>query len=343
MPRRAERATGILAHVLAALFLVACDGPREAPDPLPSWRDGPTKGAVVGFVGRVTTRGSPDLLPPEERVAVFDNDGTLWSEQPLYFQLQLALDRVEELAPAHPAWRTEEPFRSVLEGDVQRALGGGARSVAAIVEATQAGMTEDEYAEVVRAWADTARHPRFGRRYRDLVYQPMLELLRYLRAKGFTTWIVSGGDVAFMRPWAEETYGVPRAQIIGSTAGLRLDARDGGAALVRLPSMDFVDDGPGKVLAIDRIIGRRPVIAFGNSDGDLEMLEWTTDGPGPRFAAIVHHTDATREWAYDRASHVGRLSRALDLAAERGWTRVDMRQDWRVIYPFELGATAPPE
>ncbi len=302
-------------------------------EPLPSWHEGPAKVAITTFVARVTQEGSPDFVPPMERVAVFDNDGTLWAEQPLYVQAFFIFDRVQALAPQHPQWRTEEPFASVLRGDTQAALAGGEPALLELAMATHAGMTTDEFATVVSAWIATARHPQTGRLYTEMVYQPMLELLAYLRAHDFTTFIVSGGGVEFMRPWAERVYGIPPEQVIGSTIKTKFELRDGKPALVRLPELDFVDDKEGKPVAINRHLGRRPLAAFGNSDGDLQMLQWTAAGNGPRFCLYVHHDDAAREWAYDRDSRVGRLAQGLDEAQARGWTIVSMERDWRTIYP----------
>jgi len=303
---------------------------------LPSWNDGPAKRAVVAFVGKVTTAGSPDFVPPPERIAVFDNDGTLWSEQPIYFQLAFAFDRVKALAPHHPEWRTTQPYEAVLEGDTVALAGSGEKGLLELVMATHTSMTTDEFAKLVTDWLATARHPRFKRPYTNLVYQPMLELLAYLRANGFKTYIVSGGGIEFMRPWVEKVYGIPPEQVVGSSGVTRFEqGADSTPVLVKDPKVDFIDDGPGKPVGINRFIGRRPILAFGNSDGDQQMLEWTAAGKGARFVGIVHHTDAAREWAYDRQSHIGRLDKALDEAIGKHWTVVDMKTDWRVVYPFE--------
>jgi hypothetical protein len=304
-------------------------------DDLPSWNDGAAKAAIVEFVTRVTTDGGPDFVPVAERIATFDNDGTLWSEQPLYFQLIFMVDRVKALAPQHPEWQTEEPFRSVLAGDVKGALGGGEAAIVKLGMATHAGMTTDEFDKIVTDWLAAARHPKLKRPYTDLVYQPMLELLAYLRANGFKTYIVSGGGIEFMRSFSEKVYGVPPEQVIGSSIKMKFEMRAGKPVIVRLPTIDFIDDGPGKPVGIEKFIGRRPIAAFGNSDGDLQMLQWTTAGDGPRFGLIVHHTDAEREWAYDRKSPIGKLDKALDEAKERGWTVVSMKDDWKAIYPPE--------
>ena len=282
---------------------------------------------------RVTTSASPDFVPPAERIATFDNDGCLWAEQPMYFQLLFALDRVKAIAPQHPEWREKEPFASLLKGDVKAALAGGEHAMLEIVTATHAGMTTEEFEQVVKDWGDTARHPTTMRPYTEMVYQPMLEVLAYLRANGFKTFIVSGGGIEFMRPWVERVYGVPPEQVVGSSIKTKFDMRDGKPVLVRLPELNFIDDKDGKPIGINTHIGRRPVAAFGNSDGDLQMLQWTTAGQGPRFALYVHHTDAEREWAYDRNSSIGRLDKGLDEALAKGWTVVDMKKDWKLIYP----------
>jgi phosphoserine phosphatase len=287
----------------------------------------------VNFVGQVTRQGSPEFVPIRERIAVFDNDGTLWAEQPLYFQLLFVVDRVKALAPEHPEWKTQEPFASLLKGDMKGVMASGEAGVAALVAATHAGMTTEEFSGLVRDWLATARHPTTGKRYTEMVYQPMLELLAYLRANGFKTFIVSGGGIEFMRPWTEAVYGIPPEQVVGSTGGLKLEIRDGKPVLVKLRELVLNDDKEGKPVGIQRHIGRRPIAAFGNSDGDLQMLQWTMAGDGLRFGLIVHHTDSEREWAYDRESHIGRLDKALDEAQERGWTVVDMKQDWKVIFP----------
>jgi phosphoglycolate phosphatase-like HAD superfamily hydrolase len=328
---------------LAALVL-ALAGPgspswvRAQPsgaDPLSSWQDGATKQAILAFVARVTKDGGPDFVPTAERIAVFDNDGTLWSEQPAYFQLAYALDRVKALAPKHPEWKDKQPFKGVLAGDLRAALAGGERAVAQLVMATHAGMTTEEFEATVTSWLGTAKHPRFGRPYTELVYQPMIELLGHLRASGFKTYIVSGGGIEFMRPWVERVYGIPPEQVVGSSIKVKYEMRGDRPVLRRLPEIDFIDDKAGKPVGIHKFIGRRPIAAFGNSDGDREMLQWTTAGAGARFGLIVRHTDAEREWAYDRQSSVGRLDKALDEAPRKGWTVVDMKQDWKVVYPFQ--------
>jgi phosphoserine phosphatase len=300
---------------------------------LPSWRSGPARSAIVDFVERVTTTGSPTYVAPAERVAVFDNDGTLWCEQPIYTQVAFALDRVKALAPEHPEWQRTEPFRSLLAGDLRAAASGGEKGAAALIAATHAGMTTDEFTATVRTWIARARHPKLGRPYDSCVYQPMLELLAYLRDNGFSTFIVSGGGADFVRAISERRYGIPPERVIGSTGKVVLQMRDGTPVLVKQPAVEFVDDGQGKPVGIHRAIGRRPVMAFGNSDGDLQMLQWTAAGDGPRFCLLVHHTDAEREFAYDRASHFGKLDAALDEATRRGWTVADIERDWARVFP----------
>ena len=304
-------------------------------DPLPSWNDGPRKQAIVDFVAKVTQVGGKDFVPLVERIAVFDNDGTLWSEQPIYFQVAFAIDRVKALAGEHPEWKEKEPFKAILDGDLKAALAGGEKALLEIMMATHAGMTTDEFEQTVEDWLATAKHPKTKRPYTEMVYQPMLELLAYLRANGFKTYIVSGGGIEFMRPWTEKVYGIPREQVVGSSGKLKYELRDGQPVLVKLPELDFFDDKAGKPVGIQRFISRRPIFAAGNSDGDFEMLEWTTSGKGPRFGLIVHHTDAEREWAYDRKSPIGRLEKALDEAPKRGWEVVDMKQDWKLIFSFQ--------
>ncbi len=333
MRNRRWRRTWALAAVLGGL---AVGRGARTEDPLPSWNDAAAKQAVVRFVGEATRAGGASFVPPSERIAAFDNDGTLWAEQPMYFQAAFAFDRVKEMAPQHPEWREKEPFKSVLAGDPKRALEGGERAVVELVMATHAGTTPDEFAGVVRRWLASARHPRFRRPYTEIVYQPMLELLAYLRANGFKTWIVSGGGVEFMRVWTEEVYGIPPEQVVGSTIATELRlGPDGVPRLLRLPKIDFIDDKAGKPVGIQKFIGRRPVLAFGNSDGDQQMLEWTAAGAGLRFMGLVHHTDAEREWAYDRRSPVGQLDQALGEANAKGWTVVDMKRDWKRVFAFE--------
>jgi phosphoglycolate phosphatase-like HAD superfamily hydrolase len=332
--RRRDWCLAVLGLGLVFATHAAAQGPAKA-EPLPSWNDGPSKQAIIQFVTKVTKKGGPDYVPPAERIATFDNDGTLWAEQPLYFQFLFALARVKALAPQHPEWKEKEPFASLLKGDEKAALAGGEKAVAEIVMATHAGITTAEFDTIVKEWLAAAKHPKFQRPYTSLVYQPMLELLAYLRANGFKTFIVSGGGVEFMRTFTEKVYGIPPEQVVGSTGQLKFELRDGKPVLLKLPAIDLVDDGPGKPVGIQRLIGRRPIFAFGNSDGDLQMLQWTAAGAGARFMGLVHHTDAQREWAYDRESHVGRLDKALDEAKTRSWTVVDMKQDWKRVFPFE--------
>jgi phosphoserine phosphatase len=308
---------------------------QAAVDPLPSWNPGPAKDAVLQFVRDVKTPGQPKFVRAEDRIAVFDNDGTLWSERPAYFQLFFALDRVKALAPNHPEWKTKQPFKAALEGDLKTVFSGGEHALIELVMASHAGNTTEEFEQIVIEWIGTAKHPRFKRPYTDCVFQPMLELLSYLRANGFKTWIVSGGGIEFMRPWVEKVYGIPPEQVIGSSIKTRFEIRDGKPVLVRLPEIDFIDDKGEKPVGIHKFIGRRPIAAFGNSDGDLQMLQWTAAGSGSHFCLYVHHTDAEREWAYDRKSSIGRLDKGLDEAKAKGWTVVDMKNDWKVIYPFE--------
>ena len=319
---------------LLALLLFA--NAALAADSLPSWNDTGSKKSIVTFVEQVTREGSPNFVPVAERIATFDNDGTLWIEKPMYVQLAFALDRVKAMAPEHPEWKDQEPFKSALEGDLNAVLAGGEHALLKLVMVSHAGMTTKAFPKVVQTWLATAKHPRFNRHYTDLVYQPMLELLTYLRANEFKTYIVSGGGIEFMRPWTEKVYGIPPEQVIGSSIKTKFELRNGKPALVRLPEINFIDDKEGKPVGINQHIGRRPILAFGNSDGDLQMFQWTAAGQGPRFIGIVHHTDAEREWAYDCKSHVGRLDKALDEAKAKGWTLVDMKKDWKVIYSFQL-------
>ncbi|MDA0832663.1 MAG: HAD family hydrolase [Planctomycetota bacterium] len=302
-------------------------------DLLPSWNDTTPRQNILNFVARVTDETSPHFVPVEERIAVFDNDGTLWCEQPMYVQLSFALDRVKRLASEHPEWKTKQPFKAVLEGDMKAVAASGEKGLVELVMASHTGMTTDEFTAIVSNWMADAQHPKFKRPYTECVYQPMLELLEYLRSHGFKTYIVSGGGVEFMRPWALDVYGIPPEQVVGSTIKTTFDRRDGKPVLMRLPEIDFIDDKAGKPVAINKFIGRRPLMAFGNSDGDFEMLEWTTSGDGPRFGLLVHHTDADREYAYDRKSSIGRLDKGLDAAKPNSWTVVNMKDDWKTIFP----------
>ncbi|MGH7216681.1 MAG: HAD family hydrolase [Nitrospiraceae bacterium] len=324
----------VLALIVAPHAVVfASDGP------LPSWNDSLVKIAMTDFVTRVTTKGGPDFVPPAERIAVFDNDGTLWAEQPIYFQLQFALDRVKALAQQHPEWKETQPFKALLEGDKKAFAAGGEKAILEVMAVSHSGMTTEEFEGIVKDWFATAKHPRFTRPYNEVVYQPMLELLDYLRANGFKTFIVSGGGVEFMRAWVEKVYGIPPEQVVGSMGKQKFELRGDKPVIVKLPAVDFVDDKEGKPIGIQKFIGRRPILAFGNSDGDLQMLQWTAAGGGPRFMGLIHHTDAEREWAYDRTSHIGKLDKALDEANAKGWTVVDMKQDWERVFPFESGST----
>ena len=320
----------LLAIVIAGLTTA------YAQDPLSSWNDGPAKKSITEFVAKVTKEGSPDFVPPEERIATFDNDGTLWCEQPMYFQLLFALDRVKELAPQHPEWKTKEPFASLIKGDMKGALAGGEHTILEIIVATHAGMTTAEFEQIVKEWIATAKHPKFKRPYTECVYQPMVELLAYLRANGFKTFIVSGGGIEFMRPWTEKVYGIPPEQVVGSSIKTKYEMRDGKPVLMRLPEMNFIDDKTGKPVGINSHIGRRPIAAFGNSDGDQQMLEWTQAGSGGRLMMLVHHDDAVREFAYGAESKIGTFSDALMAEAKKdGWIVISMKDDWKKIFAFE--------
>jgi phosphoglycolate phosphatase-like HAD superfamily hydrolase len=323
-------------HACQVLALIAGIGSFApalgAAEVLPSWNDGKSKQSIVDFVAKVTKEGSPDFVPSKDRIATFDNDGTLWAEQPLYVQLFYALDRVKVLAPEHPEWKTTEPFASVLKGNVKGALSGGAPALLAIVGATQEGLTTEEYGKNVSEWLAVTKNPKSGRLFTEMAYQPMVDLLEYLRENGFKTFIVSGGGVEFMRAFAEETYGVPPEQVIGSSGKLKFELRDGKPALVKQPELLYYDDKDAKPIAIQTFIGRRPIAAFGNSDGDLEMLQWTCSTATAHFCLLVHHTDGTREFAYDRESSIGALDKGLDEAQAEGWTVVSMKDDWKTIY-----------
>jgi phosphoglycolate phosphatase-like HAD superfamily hydrolase len=305
----------------------------QAQDPLPSWNDTAPKKAIVAFVEKVTKEGSSDFIPPAERIATFDNDGTLWCEQPMYFQILFALDRVKALAPQHPEWKDKEPFASLLKGDLKGAMAGGEKALMEIIAVTHSGMNTEEFQKIVKDWIATAKHSTTKRPLTEMVYQPMLELLAYLRANGFKTFIVSGGGVEFMRAFAEKVYGIPPEQVVGSSGKLKFDLSNGKPILSKLPAVNFIDDKEGKPIGIQTYIGRRPIAAFGNSDGDLQMLQWTAAGGGARFCLYVHHDDAAREFAYDRKSHIGQLDKGLDEAAAKGWTVVSMKDDWKDIFP----------
>lgn len=333
--------TNLASHGLKLLLTVALSLPllAQAADPLPSWNEGPSKKSLIEFVQAVTTEGSKDFVKPAERIAVFDNDGTLWSEQPMYFQLLFALDEVKRMAPQHPEWKDQQPFKAVIEGDHKALAAAGMDGLLKIVAVTHTGITTDQFMDNAKTWLAQARHPKTGKPYTEMVYQPMLEALDYLRSEGFKTYIVSGGEVEFMRAFAEKVYGIPPEQVIGTTFVTQYQLKDAEPSILRTPKLAHNDDGPGKPESIQSVIGRRPILAFGNSDGDLQMLQWTAAGPGKTFEGLVHHTDAKREFAYDRDSKIGKLDKALDEANTRGWTVVDMSTAWRRIYPFEASAT----
>jgi len=319
--------------LLAAVVLTTINA--RAQDPLPSWNDGPAKQSIINFVEKVTKPGSPDFVPVPERIATFDNDGTLWCEKPLPVQVYFALDRVKTLAPQHPEWKTKEPFASILKGDPKGLMAGGERGLVEMLMATHAGNTTEEFEQIVKDWISTAKHPKTGKLYTEMVYQPMLEVLAYLRANGFKTFIVSGGGIEFMRPWTERVYGVPPEQVIGSSVKTKFEMRDGKPVLVRLPELNFFDDKGGKPVGINQHIGRRPIAAFGNSDGDLQMLQYTGAGSGARFCLYVRHDDDLREYAYGRKDHLAKLDQGLDEAAAKGWTVASMKDDWKTIFPGE--------
>jgi len=318
---------------LTILCFMAASIARADTDSLPSWNDSPAKQGILSFVAAVSDASSTSFVPAGERIAVFDNDGTLWSERPVYFQLLFAIDRVKAMAADHPEWKTTQPFQAVLENDMDALAGAGEKGLLQLVMATHAGLTTGEFTQIVKEWLASAKHPKFDQPYTELVYQPMLELLDYLRANGFKTYIVSGGGIEFMRPWVEAVYGIPPEQVIGSSIKTEFEYREGEPVLVRLPEIDFIDDKAGKPVGINRHIGRRPILAFGNSDGDLQMLQWTAAGKGKHLMGLVHHTDEVREFAYDRESHIGKLDMALDQAQRDGWTVVDMKTDWNEVYP----------
>jgi phosphoserine phosphatase len=337
-----NRSFAVAAISIRSWFMLACvaflcvtASDVRADDPLPSWNDGPRKQAILDFVAKVTDEGGPDFVLPENRIATFDNDGTLWVEQPMYTQIVFAFDRIKALAPAHPEWKTTEPFAAVLANDYKAVFAEGEKAGMKLMMLGHANMTPEAFEQIVVDWLATAKHPRFKQLYTDLYYQPMVEVLQYLRANDFKTFIVSGGGIDFMRPWTNRVYGIPRSQVVGSCIEVKFEEIDGKPTLMRLPHANFVDDKAGKPVGIQRFIGQRPILAFGNSDGDFEMLEWTTAGDGPRLGLIVHHTDAVREYAYDRDSMVGRLVRGLDEAKQRGWILVSMKDDWKKIFNFE--------
>ncbi len=332
--RHALRLNKFVNAILLAALLFSYSAVSMADGPLPSWQNTPTKQAIIAFVEDVTDPKSPNFVPVPERIATFDNDGTLWAEQPMYAQLFFAIDRLKALAPKHPEWKQQEPFKSILNGDLKgAATAEGKKALIELVMATHAGMTSEDFSNIVKEWIATAKHPTTGRPFTKMVYQPMLELLTYLRANGFKTFIVSGGGIAFMRPWTEQVYGIPPEQVVGSSVKTQYKVMNGQPVIVREAAINFIDDKAGKPVGINQHIGRQPIAAFGNSDGDLEMLQWTTSGKGKRFGLLVHHTDAKREWAYDRKSTFGHLDKALDMATKQGWTVVDMKSDWKTIYP----------
>ncbi|MCC9599081.1 haloacid dehalogenase-like hydrolase [Stieleria sp. JC731] len=320
---------------LCACGLLNASNLSLADEPLPSWNDGQAKQAIIHFVNRVTDRNSPDFVPPPERIATFDNDGTLWSEKPAYFQLLFIVDRVKAMAVDHPEWQNTEPFASILKDDLHAVAASGKPGLMKLFAATHAGMTVEEFSETVKDWLAKSRHPTSGKRYDEMIYQPMLELLNYLRSKGFKTYIVSGGGIEFMRPWAEEVYGIPPEQVVGSSLKMKYELHNGTPVLVKLPEVDLIDDKEGKPVGIQSHIGRRPIFAGGNSDGDYQMMQWTTSGQNARFGLLIHHTDADREWAYDKDSAIGKLDKGLQDAAALGWTVVDMKTDWNTIYPWK--------
>jgi phosphoglycolate phosphatase-like HAD superfamily hydrolase len=333
-----QRVMNILGVCFLLVFIGLTAGPLSGAerDPLPSWNDGVSKKAIVEFVERVTLEGGPDFVKPEERIATFDHDGTLWAEQPMYFQIMFAMDRVRAMATKHPDWKTKQPFKAVIDRDTKALAALGETGFLKIMAATHTGITTADFTKIVADWIGTARHPRFDRLYTELVYQPMLEVLSYLRANGFKTFIVSGGGVEFMRVFTERVYGIPPEQVVGSSGVVQFQMRPNyKPVLIKNAKIEFVDDGPGKPVGINRFIGRRPVFAFGNSDGDQQMLEWTAAGSGARFMGLVHHTDAEREWAYDRKSPVGRLDQAWNEAMKRGWTVTSMKTEWKKIFAFE--------
>ncbi|WP_406847738.1 HAD family hydrolase [Xanthomarina sp. GH4-25] len=316
--------------------VVAKDTITTSVDPLPSWNEGVTKDAIINYVEDVTKKESDNYIPEIDRIATFDNDGTLWSEQPAYFQLFFAIDRVKAMAKDHPEWKNKQPFKAVLENDINSLMASGEKGLMELIMKTHAGITTDEFEKLVTDWLATAKHPRFNKPYNELIYQPMLELLDYLRANQFKTFIVSGGGIEFMRPWVEEAYGIPKDQVVGSSIATEYDYNNGAPVIRRLSKIDFIDDKAGKPVGINKFIGRKPVFASGNSDGDLQMMQWTDSNSYKSFQIYVHHTDTEREWAYDRESHIGQFNKGLDEASEKGWTVIDMKNDWKIIYPFEL-------
>lgn len=337
----------LVSFLLIAITLFSCneniDGKKgitansdKMAQPLPSWNEGPTKQAIMNYVKDVTTEGNANFIPISDRIATFDNDGNLWSEQPAYFQAFFTVDRVKALAPQHPEWKTTQPFQSVLENDLEKLMSFGEKGLLEILMVTHAGNTVGEFEEIVNEWMATAKHPRFNKRYNELVFQPMLELLDYLRKNDFKIFIVSGGGIEFMRPWTENIYGIPKDQVVGSSIKTKYDYNNGNPVIRRLPEINFIDDKEGKPEGINQYIGKKPVFASGNSDGDLQMMRWADSNTYKSFQLYLHHTDSIREWAYDRESSVGRLDKGLDEAKEKGWTVIDMKNDWKIVYPFEL-------
>jgi phosphoserine phosphatase len=323
-------------------FVMVWSAAAQSTDPLPSWNDGPTKQAIVDFVTRSTKDGGPDFVQPADRIATFDNDGTLWTEQPLYTEYMFTFDRVHQLAPEHPDWQTKQPYAGVLHNDMKAVAASGDRGAFQLILATHGGVTTDQFSQIVSQWLSHAEHPRFKRPYTECVYQPMIEVLAYFRANGFKTYIVSGGEQEFMRPWAEKVYGIPPEQVIGTTLKTEFRMVDGSPVLERLPQLDSIDDGPGKPENINKFIGKKPIAAFGNSDGDQQMLEWTAAGSGPRLMVLVHHTDAQREYSYDRSSSIGKLDKALDEAVAKHWVVIDMKNDWKKVFPAQGSSLQTP-
>ncbi len=329
---------GIITVILGILASCDPDKPEDAvqdkkTDPLPSWNEGKAKQAIIDFVQTTTDPKSEAFIPQEERIVTFDNDGCLWSEQPMYFQFLFAMDRIKQMAPEHPEWNEQQPFKAVLEGDLETVKQSGVKGLLLLTLSSHSGITTDEFSRIVKEWINTAKHPKTGKLYKEMVYQPMLEVLDYLRGNGFKTYIVSGGGIDFMRPWTEEVYGIPPEQVVGSSGKYEWQMVDSHPQIIKLPEIDFIDDKEGKPIGIQKFIGRKPVAAFGNSDGDLQMLQWTASGAGKRLMVYIHHTDAGREWAYDRQSHIGKLDTGLDEAVKKGWIVVDMAADWKQIYP----------
>jgi hypothetical protein len=315
------------------LLLFSCDRADPTHDPLPSWHEGPRKMRIISFVETISDPGNDAYVKPSARIAVFDNDGTLWAEKPIYVQLAFALARIREIAPQHPQWQREEPFAAVLKGDLETVMAGGEAALGKIIAASHSGMTARQFSAIVSRWLAVARHPETDRLYTEMVYQPMLELIRYLQANDFTVFIVSGGGTAFMRPWTEAVYGIPPHQVVGSSLRSEFAIENGAGVIRRLPEMEFFNDKAGKPVGIYRCIGRRPIAAFGNSDGDLEMLQYAASGKGERLSMFIHHTDSLREWAYDRHSAIGQFAKGLDYAQRHNWPIVDMASDWRQVYP----------